>query len=238
MRYTGTKYSQMEAEAIMSSARATSAAVRADVQRWRAEQQQRAGANRFVTKTTDFARVADAPAQETTMDAQTASWVAWVDARIEAKFNAVIEAVDQALGKMFDMQHEEIQSALDRRDAKIQAVRDEIEIKIGLGRKLARLKAEVAEARAMQPNFEAELASLREQNAKQEKTILRLRTEQSILQYQQKQLDAELSKMKRNSAASAAVRNLKFAYHRRKSAPRCRQRLARVRVAGCRRLGW
>jgi hypothetical protein len=95
--------------------------------------------------------------------------------------------------------------ALDRRDAKIQALRDEIEIKIGLGRKLARLKAEVAEARAMQPNFEGKLNDLEGRVEKVSKQTLRVRTEQSMLGYQQKQLDAKLSQMKRESAASPAA---------------------------------
>jgi hypothetical protein len=203
MRYTGTKYSQIEAEAIMSSARATCAAVRADQQRWKAEQKQRDGADRFVTKTIDNAR-ADAPPPQQ-MDATTASWAEWIDARIEAKFNAVIEAVDQALGKMFDTQHEEIQNALDRRDAKIQTVRDELDIRINLGRKVARLKGEIAEARQMQPNFEGKLNDLEGRVEKVSKQTTRVRTEQSILQYQQKQTDAELSKIKRNAAAPSAV---------------------------------
>jgi chromosome segregation ATPase len=201
MRYTGTQYSQIEAEAIMASARATSAAVGADQRRWKAEQKQRDGA--VVTKTIDNAR-ADAPPQQQ-MDATTASWAEWIDARIEAKFNAVIEAVDQALGKMFDTQHEEIQNALDRRDAKIQAVRDELDIRINLGRKVARLKGEIAEARQMQPNFEGKLNDLEGRVEKVSKQTTRVRTEQSILQYQQKQTDAELSKIKRNAAAPSAV---------------------------------
>jgi hypothetical protein len=124
MRYTGTKYSQAEAEAIMATARATSAAVRADQRRWKAERQQRDGAD-FVCKTITNARVAEpepAPVQQS-MSAETASWVDWVDARIDEKCAAVIKAVDEALGKMFDTQHEQIQQALDRRDAKIEDLR-------------------------------------------------------------------------------------------------------------------
>jgi septal ring factor EnvC (AmiA/AmiB activator) len=202
MRYTGKKYSETEAAAIMATARATVAGVHADMQRWRAEQQQRDGAD-FVCKTITNARVADAPPQQ--MDATTASWVEWVDARIEAKFNAVIEAVDQALGKMFDTQHEEIQSALDRRDAKIQALRDEVDIKLGLKAKVARLKAEVAEARQQAPNFKTELARLQDEVDKQQKTIVRLRAQNSTLEYQQRLTDAQLAKMKREAASPAAV---------------------------------
>lgn len=96
--------------------------------------------------------------------------------------------------RLFDQQHTSIQAALDKCDRAIQALRDEVEIKIGLGRKLARLKAEVAEARQQAPSFEAELDGLREKVAKQEKMIARLRGEQSQLAYAQKELDAEQQK--------------------------------------------
>jgi hypothetical protein len=203
MKYTGTKYSQIEAEAIMATARATVAGVHADQRRWKAERQQRDGAD-FVCKTVDHARVADAPPQQT-MDATTASWVEWVDARIEAKCAAVIEVVDEVLGKMFDAQHDKIQSALDKRDAKIQALRDEIDVKLSLARKVARLKTEVAEARQQAPDFKAELARLQAEVEKQQKTIVRLRGQNSILEYQQKQQDAQLSKIRRETAPSGAV---------------------------------
>jgi DNA repair exonuclease SbcCD ATPase subunit len=139
------------------------------------------------------------------VDTRTESWIAWIDARVEQKLNSALEAVGQALGELLDQQHEKIQAALDRRDAAIQALRNELDIKIGLGRKLARLKAEVDEARQQQPNFEAELASLRAEVAKQEKTIRRLRGQNSTLEYQQGQLGAQLAKMKREAAAPSAV---------------------------------
>jgi hypothetical protein len=188
---TGKKFTAGEAAEIMAQARATSAATHAKMQRWRTEQQQqRAGAD-FVCKTITNARVAEpepAPVQQS-MSAETASWVDWVDARIDEKCAAVIKAVDEALGKMFDVQHEQIQRALDVRDGKIQALRDEIDIKLGLKAKVARLKAEVSQARRLQPDFQSELDSLREKTEKQEKLITRLRSEQSILAYGQKQLE-------------------------------------------------
>jgi chromosome segregation ATPase len=144
---------------------------------------------------------------------------------------------------LLDKQHASLQAALDKRDHAIQALRDEVEIKIGLGRKLARFKteldqarqqarereleslqrelgtlrneielklnlkselaaarAEVEELRQRAPSFESELASLREQNAKQEKTIVRLRSEQSQLAFAQKKLDAEQQKNRREVA--------------------------------------
>jgi chromosome segregation ATPase len=147
------------------------------------------------------------PVQQRTQQVAPASDDYWaeVDRRIAAKFDLVIEAVGQALGDLLDKQHESIQAALDKRDAKIQELRDEVEIKIGLGRKLARLKAEVAEARQQAPDFKSELHDLRETVTKQQKTIVRLRGEQSSLAYEQRQLDMQLSKMKRESASPAAV---------------------------------
>jgi hypothetical protein len=206
MKYTGTKYSQIEAEAIMASARATVAGVRADQQRWKAEQKQRDAAD-VVCKTITNARAAEpepVPVQQS-MSAETASWVDWVDARIDEKCAAVIKAVDEALGKMFDVQHEQIQRALDVRDGKIADLRAEVDVKLGLKAKVARLKAEVAEARAQAPNFKAELARLQEEVDKQQKTIVRLRGQNSILEYQQKQQDAQLSKIRRETAPSGTV---------------------------------
>jgi chromosome segregation ATPase len=163
-----------------------------------------------------------------------------VDRRIEEKLNVILEAAGEAIGKLLDKQHESLQSALDRRDRAIQALRDEIEIKIGLGRKLARFKTEldqarqqarereleslqrelgtlrneielklnlkselaaarteVEELRQRAPSFKAELDGLREKVAKQEKTISRLRGEQSQLAYAQKELDVAQQKNRR-----------------------------------------
>jgi hypothetical protein len=78
------------------------------MQRWKAEQKPRDDADRFVTKTVDNARVADAPPPQT-MDATTASWVEWIDARIEEKLNVVIEAMGEGLAELLDKQHEKIQ---------------------------------------------------------------------------------------------------------------------------------
>jgi hypothetical protein len=209
MRYTGTKFSQSEAEAIMSSARASVAGARADMQRWRAERQQRARADRFVTKTVDHARVpAPEPAPAQTMDAQTATWVDWVDRRIEEKFDIAIEAAGEALG------HERgvFQQALDRRDEKIRnlrrelaTLRTELGVKLKLAAELAAARSEIEELRQRAPSFRSELASLQEKVEKVSKQTLRVRTEQSILQYQQKKLDTELSQMKRNAASGAVV---------------------------------
>jgi DNA repair exonuclease SbcCD ATPase subunit len=163
-----------------------------------------------------------------------------VDRRIEEKFNNAIAAAGEALGELLDKQHESLQAALDRRDRATQALRDEVEIKVGLGRKLARFKTEldqarqqarereleslqrelstlrsevelklnlkgelaaarteVEELRQRAPSFEHQLDGLEKEVAKQEKTIRRLRGEQSQLAYAQKQLDAEQQKNRR-----------------------------------------
>jgi hypothetical protein len=137
-----------------------------------------------------------------TMDAQTASWVEWVDARIDQKCAAVIEAVDEALGKMFDAQHENVQSALNQRDAKIEDLRRELDVKIGLKARVDRLKSEITEARAQAPNFKAELKVLQEKTARQEKLITRLRGQASQLEYAQKQLGDEQRKDRRETSVT------------------------------------
>ena len=204
MNYTGEKFSQTEAQAIMAQARAHL--------RWRPETQRRDGestqrrdrADRIVTKTIDNAVIPTStseplPAQDST----TASWVEWIDARIDAAIAAAIDDLTPALIKMFDNAHDRVQEALDARDAKIQAVRDEIEVKIGLGRKLARAKAEIEQLRERAPSYESELAALRGQIEKQQKIILRLRGEASHLAYRQQQLDSEQQRNKREISVTA-----------------------------------
>ena len=62
----------------------------------------------------------------------------------------------QALDKLVDNLHTSLQGALDKRDRAIEALRHEIDVKIGIGRKIARLKTEIAAARAMAPDFTAD----------------------------------------------------------------------------------
>jgi chromosome segregation ATPase len=144
--------------------------------------------------------------QRTQMDARTqAGWVEWIDARVETKSKYILEVVKEAFNQFTDEQYKSFQAALDRRDHAIQALRDEVEIKIGLSRKLARLKAEIAEARQQAPNFKAELTGLQEEIAKQQKTIVHLRAENSTLEYRQKEFDGELSRMKREATSPSAV---------------------------------
>ena len=194
MRYTGTKYSQIEAEAIMSSARATSATVRADMQRWRAEQQQQQpdGAT-IITKTIDHAR-APAPPARAPDD---------VDG-IDAGIRSVLEIAGEAHGRL----QRDVQEGFRKRDREIESLRREIKMlrdEVGLERGLTALKAEVKQARQQAPNFKTELARLQEEIGTQRKTIVRLRAQNSTLEYGQKALDKELSRIRRESTPSAAV---------------------------------
>jgi septal ring factor EnvC (AmiA/AmiB activator) len=84
-------------------------------------------------------------------------------------------------------------------------LRNEIELQLKLKSELAAARNEIEELRQRAPSFESELAGLREQVAKQQKTISKLRVENSLLTYGQQQLDAQLSQMRRNAAAPAAV---------------------------------
>ena len=81
--------------------------------------------------------------------------------------------------------------------------------KLNLKAELAAARGEIEQLRRRWPDFKAELNGLREQVTKQEKSISRLRTEQSILGYQQKQLDAEQQK-NRHEVSLTAVRVTAF----------------------------
>jgi septal ring factor EnvC (AmiA/AmiB activator) len=74
------------------------------------------------------------------------------------------------------------------------------EVEIGLGKKLARAEREISAARERQPNFESELAFLREENAKQQKLITRLRGQASQHEYALKKLDAAQMKDRRETS--------------------------------------
>jgi predicted nucleic acid-binding Zn-ribbon protein len=103
----------------------------------------------------------------------------------------------------------EFETALAKRDAEIKALHERFEIEIGLSRKLARVQREITAAKQRQPDFESELNSLREENAKQQKLISRLRGQVSQLEFQQKKLDAEQIK-DRNQVSMTEVRVTTF----------------------------
>jgi predicted RNase H-like nuclease (RuvC/YqgF family) len=84
-------------------------------------------------------------------------------------------------------------------------LRNEIELKLSLKSDLAAARTEVEELRQRAPSFEHQLNGLQGHIEKVQKTTLRLRAEHSTLEYQQKQLDAELSQMKRKAASAAVV---------------------------------
>jgi predicted nucleic acid-binding Zn-ribbon protein len=67
-------------------------------------------------------------------------------------------------------------------------------LQLNLKSELAAARAEIEALRQRAPSFESELNGLREQVAKQEKTIRRLRGEASQLAYAQKKLEAEQQK--------------------------------------------
>jgi chromosome segregation ATPase len=82
-------------------------------------------------------------------------------------------------------------------------LRNEVELKLNLKSELAAARAEIEDLPQRAPSFESELNGLREQVAKQEKTIRRLRGEQSQLAYAQKQLDAEQQKNRQQVTLTA-----------------------------------
>jgi chromosome segregation ATPase len=126
-----------------------------------------------------------------------------IDRRIEQSGEAILKTVGAALDKVIDNLHGSVQVALDRRDDAIEEVRRELEIKLGLGRKLASFKEELAEARQQAPSFKSELEALRAQVARQEKLISRLRGQATELAYAQKLLDADQQKNEREISVTA-----------------------------------
>jgi hypothetical protein len=164
-----------------------------NIQRGHSKDVRRRDDLRIVTKTFDNARVdPPAPVQEETTpaDANATAWAAWVEDKIEAKLNSVVEGVvvlSEAVAKLSES------SATHRKkhERAIEALGHRLDIEVALGKKIARMKAEIAEARAQQPNFENQLSELREENARQKQQIVRLRAEQSQLRYGQKKLESE-----------------------------------------------
>jgi chromosome segregation ATPase len=133
---------------------------------------------------------------------------AQVDARIEEQCNIVTEVAGEASGLV----RQDFQEALARRDEKIRnlrrelaTLRTELGVRLKLAAELAAARSEIEEMRQRAPSFKSDLDDLRAEVAKQQKTIVRLRGQNSILEYQQKQLDAKLSQMKRESASPTAV---------------------------------
>jgi len=119
-----------------------------------------------------------------------------IDARIEQKISRIVATLE-ALSESFLAQKEDLRTALAQRDREIKSLRNEIEIRIKLDRKLARAQREVAEMQARAPDFRAELANLKSTIERQQKTIVRLRGQASQLEFAQRQLDAEQSKNRR-----------------------------------------
>jgi len=150
---------------------------------WREEtRQQRDGDAKFITKTIRNARIpAPAPGD--------------VD-KIDAGIRSVLEIAGEAHGRL----QRDVEEGFRKRDREIALLRRELGTlrdEVGLERGLSALKSEVAEARRQQPNFEGKLNGLQAEVEKLTKQTTRLRTNQSILDYSQKELAAEQRKNKR-----------------------------------------
>ena len=187
MRYAGVKFSEAEAQAIMAKARANLAHRNRDTENMRRHD----SADSIVCKTTNNAAIPAPvpeflPVQETTMDAQTASWAEWVDGRIEQKGDVILDAVGEVIGS----ERKDFQAALDRRDREIKSLRREIKMlrdEVGLERGLTALKAEVEEARRVQPHYEGKISVLEGKVAKLTQQTTRLRAGHTTLDYLQRQ---------------------------------------------------
>jgi DNA repair ATPase RecN len=185
------KYTEAEKIEIMAAAHGHLRRYREDMQ-----MRQRSDAGRIVTKTIDHAQV---PVSEPEMSEQDAEF--WPAAKI---FDTVAEALEKAIGNICDR----YDAALARRDQEIRRLHERIEIEVGLGRKLGRLKTEIDAARQQAPSFKSELDALREQVAKQQKLIDRLRGAESELRFAQ-QKDSKtisLTRIQMTTEIGAATR--------------------------------
>lgn len=184
MRYTGTRHTQEEAEAIMREARARLA----DKPAPRDERIRRRdhGAD-MIYKTVENART---PASETSVaDAQTVSWTEWVDARIAAaiEYHAQIEC---------DATAEYVEHGLREIRRELKLLRDQVEVEIKLNNRIAALNTEVAQARQQAPDFRSDLNGLQAQVDKFQKSVGRLGAEHSMLEYRQRQAEQREAKEK------------------------------------------
>jgi hypothetical protein len=176
MRYVGQKFTQAQAEQIMATARGH---LREYRQHGSTDRHDDVG--RYVVKTIENARI-DPPIPEPEPDL-----LAPESDEEAGIFNVVEDVMGMAVARL---QHE-FEAALAKRDAEIQQLNQRFEIELALSKKLARVQREIDQARQRQPNFESELTSLREENAKQQKLISRLRGRLSQLEFQQKKLESE-----------------------------------------------
>jgi hypothetical protein len=122
-----------------------------------------------------------------------------VAARIEQRCSGIVETLG-TLSESLVTQQRINQAALDQSNREIKGLRNEIEIRINLDRKLARAQREIDQARQRQPDFEAQLTALQaklnqsttEVAALKEK-LLRVRGEQSLLDFSLKQTEKRVT---------------------------------------------
>ena len=176
------------------------------VRQWRDEKLRRREGPTFVTKTSENGLV-----------------TARQPAKARADHDAVVASVDEpagyaapegwdfirsVLGETLGLMQKDFRDALAERDREMKSLRREIKMlrdEVGLERGLANLKTEVADAREQAPSFRSELDGLREQVAKQQKTIVKLRSEASMLGFKQQHL-SELEFKQRRIVTETAVK--------------------------------
>jgi hypothetical protein len=182
MRYTGSKYSQAEAEKIWAEARGHVAAP------YRQDTRHGVSIPDFIVKTRENARIAPVPVPAPAPELP--------DEDDFHEGNFFFDVLAECIARL----QQRFQAALEQRDGAIKALENRLDVEVGLGRKLAQLKDEIAEAQKRQPNFESELAALRAKVERQAKLITKLRGQTSGLEFGQTQLDAQLSKSRRQMA--------------------------------------
>jgi predicted RNase H-like nuclease (RuvC/YqgF family) len=131
---------------------------------------------------------------------------AHVDDRIAQSQNVITEAT----GEVIASERRDLQAALKKRDDQInllrrelRTLRTEVDVKLKLAGELAAAQVEIAALRQRAPSFEAELVGLRETVEKQQKMITRLLSQQSQLEFAQKQVEAAQQKDRREVTLTA-----------------------------------
>ena len=180
MRYTGTKFSDAEAEQICRETRVRIRLADKSGPRDESIRRRDSSAGIVLHMTRDDARVSSSPPADAQ---QITNWTEWVDERIEQRAQVQCEAVGEMLA---ELGHE-----LDgvRRD--LQLLRNQFELEIKLDRRIQALNAEVATARQQAPDFQRDLNTLQAQVEKLQKSAAKMRAEHSTLEFKHNQLAGE-----------------------------------------------
>jgi hypothetical protein len=121
-------------------------------------------------------------------------WAGWVEGRIEERVTAAIEEhrdfMNELLPQFIAAERNYYDEKLNELEHSIAIVRDEAAVERGLHR----LRGKVEAAIKRQPNYERELAGLREELAKAQRQLTRARSNICELEYSLRQMEQQQTK--------------------------------------------